>query len=541
MKKRTILFIASDPSDATRLRLGQEVRDIRERLQLSIYRGRFSLVERFSMRPKDITQAIFDIKPHIIHFSGHGLESGELCFENELGEVQPVNPEALGKLFELISNDLECVVLNACYSNIQANKITEYVNCVIGIDDSLTDNVAIAFSVGFYKALGAGRTIEDAYKFGVIESNLIGIPPSHTPILHKRQVVSPTLRAQPSSTIKLNSDQWIRLFDSTYDWLLKDQLESGGWGQSENIFTQRITGKELSHLEKGEGGLISTFLSLRALKHYEKDTHNFTAKKYSRNALSYLLKRQTRKGGFGRFVESRSGIEIHPSLRHTAYAISSLMDLRGSPKAIIKGAMYLKENLGVDNILDDSTPSLAAAGIIYAINKFSTFDLTEMFTLDEERKFQIKEWAAEKNLLMRTLIELSSISDVKPFWVPYGHHPLRVFETALVTIELLPDQLPAQLNSTIIDILTTIIDNEISGGIPYGPGLKTPDMGVSSLMLYVLRRRGFLENHHVSGKFIEFAEKLAYFILKEYDNNLYRLYTQCDSFSNFLLLSSNPA
>ena len=33
--KVKILFLASDPSDATRLRLGQELRDIREKLQLS--------------------------------------------------------------------------------------------------------------------------------------------------------------------------------------------------------------------------------------------------------------------------------------------------------------------------------------------------------------------------------------------------------------------------------------------------------------------------------------------------------------------------
>jgi hypothetical protein len=38
-----ILFLTSDPSDATRLRLGEELREIREKLQLAKNRDRFLL------------------------------------------------------------------------------------------------------------------------------------------------------------------------------------------------------------------------------------------------------------------------------------------------------------------------------------------------------------------------------------------------------------------------------------------------------------------------------------------------------------------
>ena len=70
----TILFLAADPTDTARLRLGQELRDIRERLQLSRNRERFILESRESVRPGDVTQAIFDLNPQIIHFSGHGTQ-----------------------------------------------------------------------------------------------------------------------------------------------------------------------------------------------------------------------------------------------------------------------------------------------------------------------------------------------------------------------------------------------------------------------------------------------------------------------------------
>lgn len=52
----TILFLAADPTDSARLRLGQELRDIRERLQLSRDRQRFILESRESVRPGDLTQ-----------------------------------------------------------------------------------------------------------------------------------------------------------------------------------------------------------------------------------------------------------------------------------------------------------------------------------------------------------------------------------------------------------------------------------------------------------------------------------------------------
>ena len=173
-----ILFLASDPRDATRLRLGQELRDIRERLQLARQRDSFTLESRESVRPRDITQAIFDTEPQIVHFSGHGLSTEELCFEDALGKVKPVSPEALASLFELVADSVSCVVLNACYSSAQAEAIASHIPFVIGMNQAIGDEAAIAFSVGFYKALGAGRSFEEAYKFGCVEIQFESQPPA---------------------------------------------------------------------------------------------------------------------------------------------------------------------------------------------------------------------------------------------------------------------------------------------------------------------------------------------------------------------------
>ncbi len=179
-----ILFLASDPTDSNRLRLGQELRDVREKLQLAKQRDTFSLESRESVRPRDISQAIFDVDPQIVHFSGHGTNSGELCFEDLSGKVQFVKPDALASLFELVAKQVKCVILNACYSAVQAEAIANHIPFVIGMNKAIGDEAAIAFAVGFYKALGAGRSFEEAYKFGCVELKLEGITEDLTPVLH---------------------------------------------------------------------------------------------------------------------------------------------------------------------------------------------------------------------------------------------------------------------------------------------------------------------------------------------------------------------
>ncbi|MEB3218328.1 MAG: hypothetical protein VKN72_19135 [Nostocales cyanobacterium 94392] len=128
-----ILFLAADPSDASRLCLGQELRDIKERLRIAKEPGKYQLEQQESVRVADITQAIFDVDPQIIHFSGHGTNQGELCFENEVGQIQPVEPDALAAMFELFLEQVNCVLLNACYSEIQAHAIAEHIPCVAAV------------------------------------------------------------------------------------------------------------------------------------------------------------------------------------------------------------------------------------------------------------------------------------------------------------------------------------------------------------------------------------------------------------------------
>jgi hypothetical protein len=154
---QTILFLAANPKGTAPLRLGQELRDIGEGLQRAQKRDQFNLEQRSAVRPRDIQRAMLDLGPQILHFSGHGAGEAGLVFEDEVGNGKLVDGDALAALFALFADQLNCVVLNGCYSAVQAKAIAQHIPYVIGMSEAIGDQAAIAFAVGFYDALGAGR------------------------------------------------------------------------------------------------------------------------------------------------------------------------------------------------------------------------------------------------------------------------------------------------------------------------------------------------------------------------------------------------
>ena len=197
-QQTTILFLAANPKDTGRLRLDQELRDIAEGLQRAQKRDQFNLEQRLAVRPRDIQRAMLDIAPQIIHFSGHGAGEQGLVFEDDIGNAKLVDGAALAGLFELFSDQIQCVVLNGCYSEAQAGAIAQHIPYVIGMNQAIGNRAAIAFAVGFYDALGAGRSIEFAYKLGCSAIRMEGIAEHLTPVLLKQSTTgSATIQSKP--------------------------------------------------------------------------------------------------------------------------------------------------------------------------------------------------------------------------------------------------------------------------------------------------------------------------------------------------------
>ncbi len=193
---RNILLLSANPKNTSQLRLAEEMRDIKEGLRLSENRDLFSINAAEAIRPRDIRRAILNYKPHIIHFSGHGSAEEGLLFEDETGAANFVDGEALAGLFELFANQVECVVLNACYSKYQATEIARHINYVVGMSQEIQDKAAIEFAVGFYDGLGAGEGYDFAYKLGCNAILMAGIKQNLIPEL----ISSDNLKSQLSST-----------------------------------------------------------------------------------------------------------------------------------------------------------------------------------------------------------------------------------------------------------------------------------------------------------------------------------------------------
>lgn len=168
-----ILFAAANPTDTTRLRLGKEFDEIKAELERGGKRDKVVLaLPQLATRGRDLSRALLQESPTIVHFSGHGEKNGAIYFETDNGNSNMVSAETLGALFEVFEGQVQCVILNACYSATQAQAIAKHIPYVIGMNRAIPDAHAIAFSIGFYQAIANGATIEKAYALGKVQIGL---------------------------------------------------------------------------------------------------------------------------------------------------------------------------------------------------------------------------------------------------------------------------------------------------------------------------------------------------------------------------------
>jgi CHAT domain len=203
---KKILILAANPIDTVRLRLGQEVNEIRKTLQLSKHRDQFEIEHRDAVSSNDLQQYMSDVRPWIVHFSGHGVggmvvsnepissrkftaiadddaQPEGLVFEDEHGRSQLVSGTVLADLFGLFRENVKCVVLNSCYSVEQAKEIFKFIPHVVCMNRAIGDLAARKFSKGFYLGIGNGRSIEEAFALGKNSIELEGISEKLTPVL----------------------------------------------------------------------------------------------------------------------------------------------------------------------------------------------------------------------------------------------------------------------------------------------------------------------------------------------------------------------
>src|ERR1051326_1076752 len=105
-----ILFLASNPTDISRIRLDEELREIDERISLGRYREQFELIPHFAVRPRDLMRGLVKHQPHILHFSGHGSTSAGIVLEDNQGKTKVVAAADIAELISIVKDNLRVVV-----------------------------------------------------------------------------------------------------------------------------------------------------------------------------------------------------------------------------------------------------------------------------------------------------------------------------------------------------------------------------------------------------------------------------------------------
>lgn len=178
-----ILFLAANPIDTPELRLSEEIRAIDDALLRVKFRDRFDIEQQWAVRVSDLQHHLLRHSPDIVHFSGHGSDSSEIILEDNAGNSHPVPARALSQLFSVLKDNIRCVVLNACYSEPQAEAIAQHIDCVVGMSKAIGDEAAIRFAGSFYQALGYGRSVKTAFDLGCLQIDLEGFNEQDTPQL----------------------------------------------------------------------------------------------------------------------------------------------------------------------------------------------------------------------------------------------------------------------------------------------------------------------------------------------------------------------
>jgi hypothetical protein len=188
-----ILFMTANPSDTSRIAVGEEHQEIDQRLRASDWRDRFVVVHAPEVRAGQLGQMLQRHRPTVVHFSGHGSEEGELLLPDATGRAMAVQPHTVAQLFAELAPEIgiRCVLLNACFSEVLAAAIAPHVDCVIGMRTALMDKAAIRFGGAFYEALGFGHDIPKAFRLACIDVQLAYPSLVELPRLHCREAAAP--------------------------------------------------------------------------------------------------------------------------------------------------------------------------------------------------------------------------------------------------------------------------------------------------------------------------------------------------------------
>ncbi|MEG4484992.1 hypothetical protein [Microcoleus sp. D2_18a_B4] len=149
--KQKIMYIATHTPN---IGIAEELREIKTVIRGS--NSRFDLDSEYVTSVGEISDLIQQTKPvpQIIHICGEGKPDGTVEIPNPDNnkKIDRVKAEELAAFFSN-ATDVNCVILNFCYSSEATRLIAQHIQCVIGVEGYIETTAAVEFSKNFYRYL----------------------------------------------------------------------------------------------------------------------------------------------------------------------------------------------------------------------------------------------------------------------------------------------------------------------------------------------------------------------------------------------------
>lgn len=171
--KVKVLILAAVPRDEAYLEVQDEYDEIKQAVRIGPQGDLMEIIYKGDVKRNKLDDLLDEHNPHIVHFSGHGKDK-EIYFVDKQGNAAPVEIETMEALLRGYKQNIQVVILNACYTDAQAEAIAQIVGCAIGIDRVITDSTAKMFATSFYKKIAAGYSVQKAFDLSLLHLELVG-------------------------------------------------------------------------------------------------------------------------------------------------------------------------------------------------------------------------------------------------------------------------------------------------------------------------------------------------------------------------------
>ena len=198
-----VLGMISSPAGLPALDVEAERGRLEEALRPHLDSGRVELHWLDDVSWSGVHDKLLEEEWHVLHFIGHGgydteTDEGVLAFIGRNGRADYIPASRLADLLDEAEPTPRLVVLNSCqsgasgtldlFSGTAAALAHSGIHAVAAMQYSISDDAAIAFARGFYKALAHGRGIDEAVRSGRI--GILGLSRGTlewiTPVLYLR-------------------------------------------------------------------------------------------------------------------------------------------------------------------------------------------------------------------------------------------------------------------------------------------------------------------------------------------------------------------